>query len=137
MTDDQQQKKRKVLVVDDDLAVNRLVQMNLAAEGFDVVSATDGLEALEVFDQEQPDLVILDIHMPKLTGWDVLWDLRNRPERSDVPVIMLTIEADGRSITKGWARGVDCYLPKPFDPAELTLMVKRLLEVADEYPFPR
>ena len=70
--------------------------------------------------------------MPKLNGWEVLWQLRNEPRTANTPVIMLTVEGSEDSISEGWTRGVDCYLPKPFDIEELVMMARRLLMVADE-----
>lgn len=124
-----------MLVIDDDPCVVDLVKINLELIGLEVLAAYDGLEGLETLGREKPDLVILDIHMPKLDGWDVLWEVRARAESKSLPVIMLTIESDGESVTKGWSGGVDCYLPKPFDPTELAMMTRRLLELTEEAPF--
>lgn len=123
---------KSVLIVDDDCAVSKLVRYNLAAEGLTVLSADDGLEGVEIAFEHRPNLVVLDIHMPKLNGWEVLWQLRNDSRTANTPIIMLTVQGDEDSVTEGWTRGVDCYLPKPFDIGELVMMVKRLLEVAAE-----
>jgi len=123
---------KSVLIVDDDCAVSKLVRYNLAAEGLIVLSADDGLEGVEMAFEHRPNLVVLDIHMPKLNGWEVLWQLRNDSRTANTPIIMLTVQGDEDSVTEGWTRGVDCYLPKPFDIGELVMMVKRLLEVAAE-----
>ncbi|NCO42912.1 MAG: two-component system response regulator [Armatimonadetes bacterium CG_4_10_14_3_um_filter_66_18] len=123
---------KSVLIVDDDCAVSKLVRYNLAAEGLTVLSADDGLEGVEMAFEHRPNLVVLDIHMPKLNGWEVLWQLRNDSRTANTPIIMLTVQGDEDSVTEGWTRGVDCYLPKPFDIGELVMMVKRLLEVAAE-----
>lgn len=119
-------------MVDDDFAVVELVKANLEAVGLEVITAYDGLQALDVISQLKPDIVILDVRMPRLDGWDVLWELRNSQETHNLPIIMLTVQSDGESITRGWSNGVDCYLPKPFDPAELVAMTKRLLELENE-----
>jgi len=123
---------KSALIVDDDCAVSKLVRYNLAAEGLTVLSADDGLEGVEMAFEHRPNLVVLDIHMPKLNGWEVLWQLRNDSRTANTPIIMLTVQGDEDSVTEGWTRGVDCYLPKPFDIGELVMMVKRLLEVAAE-----
>jgi DNA-binding response OmpR family regulator len=123
---------KSVLIVDDDCAVSKLLRYNLAAEGLSVLTADDGLEGVETAFEKAPDLVVLDLHMPKLNGWEVLWQLRNDSRTANTPIIMLTVQGDEDSVTEGWTRGVDCYLPKPFDIGELIIMVKRLLEVADE-----
>ncbi|MBI3920526.1 MAG: response regulator [Armatimonadetes bacterium] len=125
-------KKKRALIVDDDYAVVQLVKLNLEIEGIEVEFAHDGLQGLDCVRKSAPDIVILDVNMPRLDGWDVLWELRNTGETRGIPVVMLTIESDGDSITKGWSGGVDCYLPKPFDPHELVSMVQRLLEISEE-----
>lgn len=124
--------EKTILLVEDDLAVSKLVRYNLKAHGLRVLTARDGLEGVETAFAEAPDLVVLDIHMPKLNGWEVLWQLRNDARTANTPIIMLTVEGSEDSIHEGWTRGVDCYLPKPFEIDELVLMVERLLAVADE-----
>ncbi|MCS6860248.1 MAG: response regulator [Abditibacteriales bacterium] len=126
---------KTVLVVDDDVAVVELLRANLEMAGHRVAVAYDGVEALAQIQAERPDLVILDIQMPRLSGWDVLRELRRHAETETLPVIMLTIFGDRESITRGWREGVDCYIPKPFKVEEVMAMVARLLEVSEESPF--
>jgi two-component system alkaline phosphatase synthesis response regulator PhoP len=126
---------KTVLVVDDDAAVVELLRANLEMSGYQVLVAYDGLEALDAIRAEMPDLVILDIQMPRLNGWDVLWDLRHDDATKRLPVIMLTILGDNKNVTRGWSEGVDCYISKPFDVEEVLAMVARLLEVSEESPF--
>lgn len=127
-----EKKQATALVVDDDFAVLQLVRANLESAGINVDFAHDGLQALDRVKESLPDIIILDVNMPRLDGWDVLWELRNSRETRHIPIIMLTIESDGKSVTKGWSSGVDCYLPKPFDPQELIMMTRRLLNVVED-----
>lgn len=126
---------KTVLVVDDDVAIVSLLRANLEMSGYRVEVAYDGLEALDKIQAEMPDLVILDIQMPRLNGWEVLRDLRHHAKTETLPVIMLTILGDSENITRGWSEGVDCYIPKPFKVEEVLAMVARLLEVSDETSF--
>lgn len=123
---------KTVLVVDDDVAIVSLLRANLEMAEYRVDTAYDGIEALEKIHAAMPDLVILDIQMPRLSGWDVLRHLRHHAKTETLPVIMLTILGDRDSITRGWREGVDCYIPKPFNVDEVLAMVARLLEVSDE-----
>jgi DNA-binding response OmpR family regulator len=126
---------KTVLVVDDDVAIVSLLRANLEMSGYRVQVAYDGVEALEKIQAEMPDLVILDIQMPRLSGWEVLRDLRRHEKTAMLPVIMLTILGDSENITRGWSEGVDCYIPKPFDVDEVMAMIGRLLEVSGETSF--
>jgi len=126
---------KTVLVVDDDVAIVSLLRANLEMSGYRVQVAYDGVEALEKIQAEMPDLVILDIQMPRLSGWEVLRDLRRHEKTATLPVIMLTILGDSENITRGWSEGVDCYIPKPFDVDEVMAMIGRLLEVSGETSF--
>jgi DNA-binding response OmpR family regulator len=126
---------KTVLVVDDDVAIVSLLRANLEMSGYRVQVAYDGVEALEKIQAEMPDLVILDIQMPRLSGWEVLRDLRRHEKTAMLPVIMLTILGDSENITRGWSEGVDCYIPKPFDVDEVMAMIARLLEVSGETSF--
>ncbi len=123
-------------MADDDLALNELVRSLLERAGYEARAAYDGLQAVEAVRAQRPDLVVLDINMPKLNGWDVLWDIRNNPATEFLPVIMLTIEKDGESVTRGWSSGVDCYLAKPFDADEMVTMVNRLIHVFEDETIP-
>jgi two-component system alkaline phosphatase synthesis response regulator PhoP len=119
---------RKILAVDDEKHIVRLVQVNLERAGYQVVTANDGKEALEKVAQENPDLVVLDVMMPYMDGFEVLQNLRRNPSTRDIPVIMLTAKAQDADVFKGWQSGVDCYLTKPFNPMELLSFVKRIFD---------
>jgi two-component system alkaline phosphatase synthesis response regulator PhoP/two-component system response regulator VicR len=122
---------RKILAVDDEKHICRLVQVNLERQGYEVVTANDGKEALEKVQTERPDLVVLDVMMPYMDGFEVLQTLRRNPETRDIPVIMLTAKAQDADVFKGWQSGVDCYLTKPFNPMELIAFVKRIFSSLD------
>jgi two-component system alkaline phosphatase synthesis response regulator PhoP/two-component system response regulator VicR len=122
---------RKILAVDDEKHIVRLVQVNLERQGYEVVTANDGKEALEKVESEKPDLVVLDVMMPYMDGFEVLQNLRRNPETREIPVIMLTAKAQDADVFKGWQSGVDCYLTKPFNPMELISFVKRIFSTAD------
>ena len=117
---------KKILAVDDERSIVRLVQVNLQRAGYEVVTAFDGKEALEKVASEEPDLVVLDVMMPYMDGFEVLQTLRKNPGTRDLPVIMLTAKAQDADVFRGWQSGVDCYLTKPFNPMELISFVKRI-----------
>ena len=115
----------RVLVVDDDPQVVRLLRVNLELEGYDVVSASDGNEALEAVAAEDPDLVVCDVMMPGIDGTEVV--RRLRADNVKTPVVMLSAKAMRSDMRKGLDAGADEYVTKPFDPAELIEVVDRLL----------
>lgn len=119
---------KKILAVDDERHIVRLVQVNLERAGYEVVTAFDGKDALEKVASEQPDLVVLDVMMPYMDGFEVLQNLRKNPSTRDLPVIMLTAKAQDADVFRGWQSGVDCYLTKPFNPMELISFVKRIFK---------
>jgi Response regulators consisting of a CheY-like receiver domain and a winged-helix DNA-binding domain len=120
------QSMRKILVVDDERHIVRLIQVNLERQGYNVVTAHDGKEALEKVASEKPDLVVLDVMMPYMDGFEVLRNLRRDPATAELPVIMLTAKAQDQDVFRGWQEGVDMYLTKPFNPQELITFVKRI-----------
>lgn len=123
---------KKILAVDDEKHIVRLVQVNLERQGYEVVTANDGREALEKVEAESPDLVVLDVMMPYMDGFEVLQNLRRNASTRDIPVIMLTAKAQDADVFRGWQSGVDCYLTKPFNPMELIAFVKRIFKSMDE-----
>lgn len=106
----------KILVVDDEPDIQNLLKHFLKAKNREVVTAASGTEALEVFGKEKPDLVILDVMMPGISGWEVLARIR---QNSQVPVIMLTAKGTPTDTAKGLLGGADDYIKKPFDLAEI------------------
>jgi len=118
----------KILVADDSSTVRRLVAARLLADGYEVIEAEDGEEALRLALAEQPDLIVLDKVMPKLDGFEVVRILRDHEEMQAVPIVMLTERSGEDDVLAGLGIGVDEYMPKPFSPRELSLRVRRALE---------
>jgi DNA-binding response OmpR family regulator len=116
-----------ILVADDEASIVQLVRLYLTKEGFQVHTASDGLEALEVARRLKPDLVVLDLMMPRMDGWEVCRRLR---KDSAIPIIMLTARAEDVDKIVGLELGADDYLPKPFNPRELVARVKAVLRRA-------
>ena len=116
-----------VLVVDDDIDVARFIEVNLRLEGFDVVVAHDGLEALEVIAETTPDLALLDVMMPRLDGVELTRRLRSDPLTASLPVIMLTAKSLSADKVVGLTAGADDYIIKPFDTLELIARVRSTL----------
>lgn len=123
---------KKILAVDDERHIVRLVQVNLERQGYQVVTAYDGKEALEKVASENPDLIVLDVMMPYMDGFEVLQNLKKNPDTREIPVIMLTAKAQDADVFRGWQSGVDCYLTKPFNPMELIAFVKRIFKSLEE-----
>jgi pilus assembly protein CpaE len=118
----------KILVVDDDANVQRLLQYTLKQEGYDVVVAADGAEGFRLWGAEIPDLILLDVMLPKLDGYQVAAKIRSEEGgASHVPIIMLTAEREVEQKVRGLRAGADDYLIKPFHPAELLARIKSLL----------
>lgn len=117
---------RSILVVDDDPAIRKILSQSLEMEGFVIYQASDGEEALEAIDSTSPDLVILDVMMPKMNGFDVLKSVRSSPTTADLPVVMLTARSSQEDVWEGWREGVDYYMTKPFDIEELLRFVERI-----------
>lgn len=116
--------ERLILVVDDEPRMIRFIRMNLELEGYKVLEATNGLEALERVREDLPDLVVMDVQMPEIDGFEALEHIR---QVSTVPVIMLTVKADEEDKVRGLELGADDYVTKPFSPRELSSRIKALL----------
>lgn len=113
-----------ILVADDEASIRRILETRLSMMGFTVITAGDGEEALQVFHHQEPDLIILDVMMPKLNGYQVCQTLR---QESDVPIIMLTALADVADRVTGLEMGADDYMVKPFSPKELESRIRCIL----------
>ncbi len=127
-------RKKKILVVDDEKALTALVSLHMKMAGFEVLTANNGEKALELAGEEKPDLIILDLMLPKIDGWEVCKRLRQDPGISNIPVIMLTARAETEDKLKGFEAGADDYVTKPFSPRELVARVKRVLARAEAEP---
>jgi two-component system phosphate regulon response regulator PhoB len=117
----------RILVVDDEPDITALVAYHLAKAGYRVSTAANGPDALKAAREERPDIVILDIMLPGVSGYDVLAELRRREETRDVGVILLTARREEPDRIRGLSLGADDYLTKPFSPTELALRVNALL----------
>ena len=122
---------RKILTCDDEKHIVRLIQVNLERQGYEVITASNGAECLEKVKEDRPDLIVLDVMMPEMTGFEVLDILKKDPETESIPVIMLTARAQDADVLRGWQSGVECYLTKPFNPMELIAFVKRIFSMED------
>jgi DNA-binding response OmpR family regulator len=115
----------KILVVDDDPNIRELVSLFLRREGYEVIEATNGEDALTRLEAVKPDLAVIDVMMPKMDGWALCSVLR---ESFDMPLLMLTAKGETAHKVKGFELGADDYVVKPFDPPELIVRVKALLK---------
>lgn len=123
---------RTILVVDDQPDIRLMCRVNLALEGFRVIEAVDGDEVRACLRAQKPDLVLLDVMMPGIDGWEILAWMKGTPEFADIPVVMLTARVQREDELKGWSLGASDYLPKPFNPSSLTQVVNRVLMSQDD-----
>jgi two-component system, OmpR family, KDP operon response regulator KdpE len=119
----------KVLIIEDDTTLNRLLVLHLTHKGYETVSALGGMEGLLLATQAQPDLVLLDVMMPIMDGWEVIERLRRE---SDVPVVLLTAKAMTHDVIRGLQLGADDYIRKPFNLEELDLRIEAVLRRANQ-----
>jgi CheY-like chemotaxis protein len=124
----------RVLVVDDDEVIRRLIAVNLQLEGFDVETAVDGQDCLERVAEIDPDVITLDVMMPRLDGWETAVQLRRSPETAHIKVVLITARAQEDDKTRGSHVGADAYLTKPFDPNEMIRVIRELAGVAPLSP---
>jgi two-component system alkaline phosphatase synthesis response regulator PhoP len=119
--------KGKILVVDDEIYIVHILDFSLGMEGYEVVTALDGEQALHKVKSDRPDLVVLDIMMPKLDGYETCKILKNDPETKNIPVILLS--AKGRNVDQkmGFQVGADDYITKPFSPRKLVERINMIL----------
>jgi len=123
--------KLTVLVIEDDPLISEMVTKNLRLEGYRVEAARDGEEGLRKLREAPPDLVLLDVLLPRLDGWEVLTQLRDDPQGREIPVIMLTALSDEGSKIQGLRGGADDYVTKPFSALELMARVEAVLKRTD------
>jgi CheY-like chemotaxis protein len=117
-----------VLVVDDTANVRELIRVNLALEGFEVRVAVDGQQALDLVAELEPDLITMDVVMPRLDGLAAATRLKADPATGGIPIVMVTARAQTADRDKGRRAGVDAYITKPFEPSELVATVRNLLD---------
>jgi len=118
---------KKILIVDDEPTVRALLRDVLEIEGYDIVEASDGEAAIAAVADEVPDLLVLDVMMPGMSGIDVLMQLREEHSNNQLPIILLTAASDDDTTWRGWSSGASIYLQKPFDPSHLLDWVERLI----------
>jgi len=129
--------KGKILVVDDEIYIVHILDFSLGMEGYEVITALDGEQALEKVKAEKPDLIVLDIMMPKLDGYEVCKNIKSSAETQHIPVILLS--AKGRNVDQklGFDVGADDYITKPFSPRKLVERINQLLgQTITERPAP-
>ncbi|AEG81105.1 MULTISPECIES: MtrAB system response regulator MtrA [Corynebacterium] len=122
---------QKILVVDDDPAISEMLTIVLEAEGFNTVAVTDGALAVDTFNREEPDLVLLDLMLPGMNGIDICRLIR---QNSTVPIVMLTAKTDTVDVVLGLETGADDYITKPFKPKELIARLRARLRRTDDAP---
>jgi len=123
---------KQILLVDDERDLVFYTKLFLEEQGYEVLEAYDGKQALEILEDHRPDLMILDVAMPRMTGWDVLREIKDDPEKADIPVLMLTARAEDADKARGWELGVTWYQTKPFELDELAMIIERVLATVDD-----
>lgn len=122
------ERRHRVLVVDDDLVIRQLIGINLELEGFEVHMAADGEEALRQAVEVMPDVVVLDVMMPRLDGLQVARRLREDARTQGMRLVLVSARAQAADLQRGEDMGVDAYVTKPFEPDELVSVVRRLAQ---------
>jgi CheY-like chemotaxis protein len=120
-------KPKRILVVDDEARVREMIDFRLRLFGYEVLHAEDGKEALAIASKEKPDLVLLDVMMPELDGFQVCKRLKQHEKTRDIPVVMLTAKAEAKDVTRAFNSGAVDYVVKPYDPTVLQQKVAQSL----------
>jgi len=120
--------REKILIIEDDKHISKLVKYNLEKAGYGCTVADDGEEALDILSKEQPDLIILDIMLPKMDGFELCRVIKQDVKRRNIPIIMLTAKGEEVDRIVGLELGADDYVVKPFSPRELILRIKAILK---------
>lgn len=115
--------KKVILIVEDDRTVRKMLDLRLIREGFEVITAEDGKQAIEMIEQSMPDLVVTDLMMPFRSGLEVVEFVKNKDKK--LPVLVLTAAGNEKTVRDAFKLGVDDFITKPFDPSELILRIKR------------
>lgn len=123
---------KTILIVDDDPATVRLLELNYRAEGYRVLTGYDGAEGVRQALLGKPDLIVLDLIMPHLDGYEALRALKSHPETADIPVILLTGKSDTEEIAEGWTYDIEFYMTKPYVMEDLLELTERILSSRDE-----
>jgi DNA-binding response OmpR family regulator len=117
----------RIVVADDDVDIRELIEFKLSTLGHEIVAVHDGAAAIDACQEHKPDLAVLDVMMPGMSGLDAIRVIRNDPDMADLPVILLTARAQLSDVEAGLESGADDYLTKPFSPRELASRVQALL----------
>jgi CheY-like chemotaxis protein len=126
----------RVLVVDDSDTIRALIALNLQLEGFEVHEARDGQECLDIVEEVGPDVITMDVAMPRLDGFGAAARLRQRPRTADIPIVIVTARAQGSDVSRGEELDVAAYVTKPFEPGFLVDVVRSVAR-GDPIPEPR
>jgi DNA-binding response OmpR family regulator len=119
--------KRKILLADDEEDIKTVVKLYLESKGYDVVTAYDGLDTLDKAKAEQPDLILLDIMMPVINGFEVCKQLKADDKTSHIPVVMLSAASHADSVERAMEAGALDYIMKPFEPPRVEVIIKKIL----------
>lgn len=122
-------KTKRILVVEDEERIRKIISIIIRGEDIDIDEAADGKEALDKVLNEKYDLIILDLMIPEIDGFGVLDKIRNNPETADLPVIIVSARTSDRDILEGLKGGANYYIPKPFEPQELTSSLELILGI--------
>ena len=122
--------KRRILVVDDEPSIAKIVKKQLEVAGYEVLVAVDGQDGLDKARQERPDMMVLDVMLPKMNGFEVCATLKQDPQYRQIPILMLTAKAQRQDYQQGLQQGAEAYLTKPFKLEELLSKVQALLQQA-------
>jgi two-component system alkaline phosphatase synthesis response regulator PhoP len=124
----------KILVAEDERDIRELIVFSLRYGGYEVLEATNGTEAVEVARNEVPDLILMDVRMPKMTGYEACQKLRSTPETANIPIVFLSAKGQETEIQQGLEAGATEYILKPFAPDELVRRVGQILKTDIELP---
>jgi len=122
---------QKILIIEDEFDIAQLIKHRLELEGYRVITAADGEDGLAQFIKERPDLILLDLNLPKINGYEVCRRIR-RDQHDDTPILMLTSKSEITDRIIGRVKGADCYMFKPFEAGQLLKEIKSLLETAND-----
>lgn len=122
----------RILIVDDDVTIQQLLEVNLELEGYEVQIAGNGEDALRQVGEWRPDLVLLDVMMPKLDGREVCRRIKSSPDTAGTPIVFLSARAQDMDVNAGLELGASAYVRKPFDPVELLEVIEKVLAGEDD-----
>jgi DNA-binding response OmpR family regulator len=118
----------KILITEDEQELRQMLKLTMESAGYQVVTANNGREALERLNSDLPDVVLMDVMMPEMNGFDAMRKIKENPSTAHIPVVMLTALDDDASTAKGWKMGTSLYLKKPFVPGQLISYIQLILD---------